>query len=340
MVDYTRSTGSQPGATMMIRDKWSPGSDNYNVEFWINSNNTGTFHYQLPWSYIGNGVQSPNLQFRYEKNMGWQRLGVYNQWGSGNVSFKLGATGTIGFGGPTTLTVFINRATVPPAPSAVRFSNLSSTSVTGTFDSNGDGGSTLFAWQFGYGTDPNTPQSVFDALISHTFVGLNPGTTYYFWARGRNAQGNGPWSPRSQITTHRSPDAPSAPLLTNHTQKAITVSFAPNGDGGTPITGYQAGYSTDPNNIEPSVLTGLLTTGSPITMANLQPATTYYFRTRVKNNVGWGPWSPQTVGKTIAGARVKVGSVWKDAVPYVKDGGVWKLARPWVREIGVWKETS
>jgi len=26
---------------------------------------------------------------------------------------------------------------------------------------------------------------------------LQPGTTYYFWARGRNAKGWGPWSARS-----------------------------------------------------------------------------------------------------------------------------------------------
>lgn len=321
----------------MIRDQWSPGSTNYNVEFWINSNNSSTFSDHIPWSYVDNGVPSASFSYNYPAGAGWRRVGVYNHWSSGQVDFKLGATGTSGFGGPTTLSVYLNRATVPPAPSAVRFTNVTSTSLTATFDSQGDGGSVIYVWQIGWGLSWFAPENVVDTTTTRNFTGLNPGTTYYFWARGVNAIGTGPWSPIASVTTLRVPDAPTITDVTETSQISTKIAFTPGADGGAPITSYQVGWTTVEGAFAPT--TSILAI-SPQLVTGLLPATTYYFRARAQNSVGWSSWGPLRVVKTIAGARVNVAGLWKDAIPYVRDGGVWKLARPWVKDIGVWKESQ
>lgn len=61
-----------------------------------------------------------------------------------------------------------------------------------------DGGSKILEWQFGYGTEPNTPQTLVSGftLTRHDFL---PGRQYYFWVRARNAIGWSNWSGRTSI---------------------------------------------------------------------------------------------------------------------------------------------
>lgn len=330
MTDYERTTGTS--GKMLIRDLGDI------VEFWITSNNSTTFTDHLPWGWTING-STGSATYNYPAGGDWRRLGNYYVSTSQDVTFRIGATGTSGFGGPTTFTVHINRQTVPPAPNAVTFSQVGSTTLVASFTSNGDGQSQIYEWQIAYGTDPNVSQFSNSSGLTASITGLTPGTLYYFWARGRNALGWGPWSPRSSITTLRVPDAPSPPYVTAISQTQLLVDFSTftiNSDGGSPVTSYEIGYSTSSSGNPTTTLTG----ASPITVSGLQPATTYYVRMRAKNSVGWSPWSSAFVAKTIAGARVKSGGVWKDAIPYVRVSGVWKLARPWVKDVGVWKETS
>ncbi len=105
MVDYNKSTGSS--GTMRIRDTGTT------VEFWLNAGNSTTFNHDLPWGYTINGVTSNNRTFDYSAGDGWQRLGAWGVTTSQTVTFRLGDTGTSGFGGPTTHSVTINRAKVP-----------------------------------------------------------------------------------------------------------------------------------------------------------------------------------------------------------------------------------
>jgi hypothetical protein len=307
------------------------------VEFWITSANSTTFTDHLPWGWTING-STGNATYNYPAGGDWRRLGNYLVTTSQDVTFRIGSTGTSGFGGPTTFTVHINRQTVPPAPSVVTLSQITSTSMVGSFTSNGDGQSQIFEWTIGYGTDPNTPQFFNSSGLTAPISGLSSGVTYYFWARGRNALGWGPYGPRSSATTLRVPDAPSPPVVSPASQTSLVADFSQStivNDGGSPVTLFETGYTTSPTGNPTTSLTG----SSPITFVNLQPATTYYVKLRAKNAIGWSPWSTATVSRTIAGARVKSGGVWKEAIPYVRVSGVWKLARPWLRDIGIWKET-
>lgn len=325
MTDYTRATGNS--ATMMIRDTGST------IEFWINSNNSSTWTDHLNWSGTVNGV-GVSGSYSYKAGSGWQRFGSWGVSYSQNITFGIGSTGTSGFGGPTSFTVSINRSTVPQAPGIVNLSQIGPYSVHAYFVGGGDGNSPILEWQIGYGTDPNATQLYMGG--SEADIGaLTPGTTYYFWARGRNAQGWGPWGPRNSATTLNVPDPPSAPVISSITQISAVASFTPNGDGGASITAYQIGYG-----INSSAPTTIISATSPQSITNLSPGITHYFWSRAQNSVGWSPWSAVTVANTIAGARIKVGTIWKDAVPYIKVNGTWKVARPWGRVAGVWKEST
>lgn len=327
MVDYIKATGN--AGEMLIRDLGA------NIELWIRAKNTTTYAYQMPWSMVINGNFSGNLQHRYNAGSGWNLLTTQYIGYSQNVQFNLGATGTSGLGGPTNFTQYIQRAIVPPAPTTPVLSEVTYTSVKAVFNSQGEGfPPPVREWQLGYGTDLNNVQSYLSSTGTSTVTGLTPGTTYYFWARGRNDTGWGPWSPRSAgVTTQGYPGQMNAPVMSDITQTTAVATYS---STDTTVTQYQVGWTIS-SIANPSTS---VTANSPATLTGLPPATTLYFRVRARNPGGWGPWSAATVIKTAAGARVKVGAVHKDAVPYVKQGGLWRLASPYVKDLGEWKKSS
>lgn len=327
MTDYTKPTGSS--GTMMIRD-----TGTY-VEFWINSNNSTTYAYDMPWTYVVNGVTGSWREWRYEKGAGWDKLISFNITTSQTVTFKLGDTGTSGLGGPTNFSVPINRAKAPSAPSVVTVSNITSTTAQTAWTDGANNGAVIDARHLGYGTNPTAPVTVIVSDRSTDVAGLTPGTTYYFWARTHNAQGYSPWGPRSSAKTLSIPAAPTAPVLSAITPSTLTAKSTPNSNGGASITAWELGYgtsSTAPQFQLPSTTPSWNVTG-------LTPGTTYYFWARAKNSVGYSAWSSPTSNKTAPGARIKVAGVWRDAIPYVKVNGTWKIGRPWARVGGFWRET-
>jgi len=252
----------------------------------------------------------------------------------------LGSTGTSGFGGPTTFTQWINRASVPPAPTTPTLSEITPTSMKAIFWSQGTGVGTFYRWELGYGTNPNTPVTIIESTGTSVVTGLASGTTYYFWARGVNSTGTGPWSGRGSASTPGAPGINSVPTLLDITQTTATLKINAGGDGGDPMSLYQFGWSLSGTGDPPNVVSVIPFGGlPPTTLTGLPPGTTLYFRSRTRNSIGWSPWGPPNIARTIAGARVKVGPVWKEAVPYVKVAGVWKVARPWAKIAGVWKES-
>lgn len=106
------------------------------------------------------------------------------------------------------------------------------------------------------------------------------------------------------------------------------------GAGNLPVIEWQIGWGTDPN----SPQNYLKSTGT--STVKVSPGTMYYFWSRGRNAMGWGPWSRKNSQQSIAGARILVGGVRKEAVPYVKSNGVWVPAQPYVKLSGVWKPTG
>jgi len=138
------------------------------------------------------------------------------------------------------------------------------------------------------------------------------------------------------------PSQPGTPVASNVMPTSMTLTWGGSGDnGGAGIDGYllrrwlgssMTGAYTDvsfQNNVSRQD-TGLI------------PGTVYTYVVYAHNGSA-GQYSvnsaPVTV-KTIAPMRVKVGGLWKYAVPYVKVNGVWVMAQPFVKVAGVWKQTG
>lgn len=135
-------------------------------------------------------------------------------------------------------------------------------------------------------------------------------------------------------TIARLSNAPSTPVISNITQKTLDVTFT-DGGGGAAVDSRQISYST--SGTDPNAGTIVSSDGST-SISALTPGTLYYFWARTHNSAGYSAWSARAQAQTIAGARVKHGGVWKQAIPYVRSGGVWKVARGWSKSLGVWKE--
>jgi hypothetical protein len=180
---------------MMIRDSGTT------VEFWINSGNSTTFDYDLPWAYVVNGTTSSWQSFRYNANAGWQKLGSWNVATNQTVTFKLDDTGTAGFGGPTTFSHAVTRTSAPSAPSAPVLSKVTVDTVTVTWTAPNNGGSTITGYTLGYGTSSTTATTEVSATSPYTVKNLAMNTLYYFWVRAKNAVGLSPWSKPSSAKT-------------------------------------------------------------------------------------------------------------------------------------------
>lgn len=102
MTDFNHPTGSS--GDMLIRITGST------LQYFINSNNSTTFDNDLHWSYTINGVTSGTQTARYNAGAGWLLLGTWTVNYSQTVTFNLQATGTGGFGGPTSFSQAITVA--------------------------------------------------------------------------------------------------------------------------------------------------------------------------------------------------------------------------------------
>lgn len=94
------------------------------------------------------------------------------------------------------------------------------------------------------------------------------------------------------------PDTPTTPTLSNVTADNIRVNGSTPGNNGSAIVEYQFQRATNS-----AFTTGVVTTphnGPFLDLWGLNKATTYWFRFRARNGVGWSPWSAAVSGKTLA----------------------------------------
>jgi hypothetical protein len=330
MTDYDKSTGST--GTMRIRVLSTT------VEFWINSGNSTTWIAALPWGYKVNGVTKTDRTYNYAAGSGWEKLATFTVSSSQTVYFYLYSTGTSGFGGPTTHSVYVDRGSVPDAPDLF-ITGRTNTTVSVNSDKNDDGGLTIDQWQLGYGTSSSSPQSYMNLPLSNgidTVTGLTPNKTYYFWARCHNSKGWSSWSSRKSQKTDDVPAAPTKPVVSEITQNSFFSDFDSNGTGGVSIIEWETSWGKTPGATDAYIRTS----SGNVDVTNLDAGEKYYVRGRGRNTYGWGDYGPEATVQLIAGAYVDVAGVKKKAVPYVKYNGVWYVCTPYAKIAGLWKETE
>lgn len=229
----------------------------------------------------------------------------------------------------------------PSRPGPFKILTYTNTSVVGgAEDPSNMGDGHILEWEVAWGLSPN--QADFSGNLntdgSGVISGLTQGKTYYFWNRVRNEAGWSDLSSRSSQKLRDHPDVVKAPtIFAKKTQTSVQVTVQPNGTGDSRITGYELAYGTSPASTAVSI-----SQASPVfNLTGLNAGGTYYFWAKASNAYGESAaWSARGATVLIAGAHVKVGAVWKRAVPYVRVAGVWRLAEPWVKSNGVWNKTA
>jgi len=252
-------------------------------------------------SYTGYGAQGTPTKKTMSVNVqtaggGTFPYGIY--WGGGGVNFRRGGGGSTESSGSSSwgssLSGTLQWAQAPEAPTPIGVDSATSSSLRARFSANDNGGMTTTGWVLRYSKSSNMSGAKTVASSGTTTVtGLDPDTTYYFQAAGRNPvtdyeDTTGPWSTTfSGKTLSATPGPPKlSRTAIGATQTKLTWT-APN-SGGSSITGYRVQYSKNSNfsgatNVD---LGNVLTWTSPVLDTG-----NWYFRVLAKNANGNGTWS-------------------------------------------------
>ena len=159
--------------------------------------------------------------------------------------------------------------------------------------------------------------------LQATITGLTNGTVYDVQARAVNAIGNGSWS---VTVSGRAATVPGqAGLIASYQDGGISLIYTRRGDGGSPITSFDARYiradAPDLSDDEWTVLLGISTRGSTYVIEGLTNGVAYHVQVRAVNDVGNGAWSerktrtplgppdPPTIG-TVTGSDGALAITW------------------------------
>lgn len=127
---------------------------------------------------------------------------THNSAGEGSIAVSASfEDSVIGVASPSLTHVFPDIQRVPGAPTPNSLNEIKPTSMRYRFTGTSSGGSPVLEWQIGYGLDADTPEKFLTSDGDDVVGGLLPNRKYYFWSRGRNANGWGPWSTVLSATT-------------------------------------------------------------------------------------------------------------------------------------------
>ena len=194
-----------------------------------------------------------------------------------------------------------------------------------------------------------------------TITGLTNGASYDVQARAVNANGNGSWS---ATVSGRAATVPrQAGLAPGYRDGGINLIYTSRGDGGSPITSYEARYiradAPDLSYDKWTVLIGISTVGSSFLIEGLTNGVAYHVQVRAVNVVGNGAWSdrktktplgppdPPTIG-TVTGSDGSLAITWSAPgddggtavtgyiLRYIRHDSSDFAASRWTYENGIW----
>jgi len=158
-----------------------------------------------------------------------------------------------------------------------------------------------------------------------------------FGLLGTGTQGlGGPTDFWLRINRSTVPPPPTPMGFDQVTHTTARYRFNSAGDGGSGILEWKIGYSLTNG----STPTSEITSSGTSVLGPFPPGSTLYAWSAGRNAVGWGGWSTRSQTKLLSGAKVKVGGVWVDAIPYVKVAGAWVPAVSYVKVGGIWVPTT
>lgn len=225
-------------------------------------------------------------------------VGKYQTQDAGSLTAQAPAGNANGNIEPTELYEFdytFSGVTPPAAPALSSPSNgVSNQTTTLNLQWQTSQGATLYHAQAGIDSLFTSP-IVNDSNVNSTIKQLSSlsySTTYYWRVRAKNAGGWGVWSSVRNFTTQAEPQPPVAPVLASPVDDAsnqpTTLNLQWNSSSGATL--YHVTVSTDSLFTSPIVNDSLVnSTLKQLTFLAIN--TTYYWRVRGKNSVGWGAWS-------------------------------------------------
>jgi len=195
VADYTKPTGNY--GTMMIRVNATT------VQFYLKVASTTTYNHAMPYGWTVNGQTGSSTYDFTAGSTSYRLIRQFNVTTSQTVTFRLGDTNTSGLGGPTTLSVAVDRGSIPSPPSKVSLTNVKFTGLNWAFTDGANNGYAIDARQLGWGLSSTSVQfsSNIGSAKSGTLSGLAPGFRYYVWARTHNAKGWSAWGPVNSAVT-------------------------------------------------------------------------------------------------------------------------------------------
>ena len=272
--------------------------------------------------------------------------------GTQTLEFSIGASGTQGLGGPTTLTKKITTATAPKAPtwSGSGVSTTGQTSQKLTYASGGNGGATIDEYQVqrSLSSSMSSPSSATTKSTSYTSTALTEDTTYYWRVRAHNSVGWGPWSTVKSAKTWKTPKPPLSRSWGTITDTSIQINYPAADLGGATLTRYEHQISKKASMASPTTITN---TALSVNFTGLTPATNYYVRSRSVTNRGTSAWNNVLTKATTGGTPpppeteggkvwVKTSSGWVKATMLVKTSSGWIAVQPKIKTASGWIGTA